>query len=123
MGRTELGADRKWDEVAWGEPALGRNVWHPGFEELSPADLASLENSVDELRSPKGELYKKTTSLTYRQEIQRYLQTYCPTIVTDFIESNRLFKGTRKTRISTFTFHIVYVCAVCLFQVYMYAVF
>ena len=31
MGRTELGADRMWGELAWGEPALGRNGWKHNF--------------------------------------------------------------------------------------------
>ena len=74
-GRTELEANRMWGELAWDELHLGLNVWHPGesiiFEELSPAYLINA-SSVAELRSPKGELYKKTTLLSYRQGIQRY---------------------------------------------------
>ena len=122
VDRTELGADGMWGERVWGEPALGRNVWHPGiiFEELSPADLKSRpwKTPVPKGKA-KGEFYKQTTLLVYRQWIQRNLHTYCPTIVIDFIESDRFFKGTRNTRISTFTFHIVYMCAVCLFQTYI----
>ena len=68
------------------------------FEELSPGELNRvLGRFYVELRTPKGELYKKTTLLTYRQGIQRHLQDIRPTIDIikglEFVESNKFFKG------------------------------
>ena len=118
MGRTELGADRMRGELAWGEPALRRNVWHPDenliFEELSPQTsiIASLENSDAELRSSKGKLYKKPTLLAYRQGIQHYLQTYCPTIVS--ISSNPTgFSKVRGKHEFLLSLFILFTCALC----------
>lgn len=49
------------------------------------------------LRNPKGESYKKTTTMSYRHGIQRHLQTTKPDIDiihgAEFRESCKVFKG------------------------------
>ncbi|XP_034315807.2 uncharacterized protein KIAA1958-like isoform X2 [Magallana gigas] len=68
------------------------------FEGLSCEELDRLLGRFYvELRNNKGEMYKKTTLLSYRQGIQRFLQSIRPDV--DIIkgplfrESNKFFKG------------------------------
>ena len=74
-------------------------------------------------RHAKGVFYKKTTLLEYRQWIQRYLQTYCPTIVIDFIESNRFFQKVRGKHEFLLSLFILFTCALCVCCKLIYAVF
>ncbi|KAK3087634.1 hypothetical protein FSP39_008656 [Pinctada imbricata] len=70
----------------------------PDFEKLEMEELDRiLAMFYVELRNSKGEMYKKTTLISYRHGIQRYLQSFRPDVDifkgSAFKESNKAFKG------------------------------
>jgi hypothetical protein len=68
------------------------------FEDLACEELDRLLGSFYiEFRNNKGDMYKKNTLLSYRQGIQRFLQSIRPDVDIikgpQFRESNKFFKG------------------------------
>ena len=113
MVRTELGADRKWDELAWGEPALGRNV----------SDTRVLKSCLPQTSRPwkilltnSGPQRESCTRKPLRWHFDRRFSVTCRPIVQllSSISSNPTdFSKVRGKHEFLLSLFILFTCALC----------